>query len=120
MEQQLQNELGNIVIAKDVISKIAGLAAMECYGLVGMSSQKMQDGLAGLLGKEKLNRGVEININEDQVLIDLYIVVEYGVNISEVANNVIDKVQYTLEEYTGTEVSKINIHVQGVRVDETG
>ncbi|SDC56892.1 MULTISPECIES: Asp23/Gls24 family envelope stress response protein [unclassified Candidatus Frackibacter] len=120
MNQELRNELGMITISQEVISIIAGLATMECYGLVGMASQRVQDGISDLLGKENLNKGVEVNIQDGRVIVDLYIIVEYGINISEVSNNIIDKVKYTLEEYTGTEVGEININVQGVRVGEVG
>ncbi|SJZ30294.1 Asp23/Gls24 family envelope stress response protein [Selenihalanaerobacter shriftii] len=120
MEQELKNEFGKIVIAEGVISEIAGLAAMECYGLVGMSSQGVQEGLANLLGKENLSRGIEVVIRDDITVVDLYIILEYGVNISEVANNIMNKVKYTLEEDVGIETCEININVQGVRVGETG
>ncbi|TDX52192.1 Asp23/Gls24 family envelope stress response protein [Orenia marismortui] len=115
--QELTNELGMVKISEDVISIIAGLAAMECYGLVGMASKSFQEGLAKLLGTEHLSNGVEVEINEEGVKVDLYIIVEYGTKISEVAHNVIDRVKYTLEEMTGVSVLEVNINVQGVRVN---
>lgn len=120
MQQELENELGKITISKEVISIIAGMAAIECYGLVGMATQRVKDGLNELLGRDNLRKGVEVVVGEGTVSINLYIIVEYGVNISEVANNIIDKVKYTLEELAGVEVSEININVQGVRVGEVG
>ncbi|MBM7623324.1 Asp23/Gls24 family envelope stress response protein [Sporohalobacter salinus] len=118
MQKELENELGKITISKDVISIIAGMAAVECYGLVGMATQRVKDGINELLGRDNLRKGVEVIIEEGAVRINLYIIVEYGINISEVANNVIDKVKYTLEDTAGVEVSEININVQGVRVGE--
>lgn len=119
MSQELSNNYGKISISREVIAIVAGLAAMECYGLVGMSSQKLQDGLAELLGMENLSKGVEVRIENDEVIIDFYIIVEYGVNIMEVANNVIDRVNYSVEKMTGVKPSKININVQGVRIGAT-
>ena len=115
--QKLTNELGSVNISQDVISIMAGLSAMECYGLVGMSTKGFQDGLSQLLRMKNLTKGIEVEIGEEGVVIDLYIIVEYGVKISEVANNVINRVKYTLEENAGVNVREVNINVQGVRVN---
>ncbi|MDI3546438.1 MAG: hypothetical protein PWR10_90 [Halanaerobiales bacterium] len=120
MEKEWSNEYGKITIAKEVIAKIAGLAAMECYGLVGMSSRNVQDGLADLLGRDNLSKGVLVEINDDQVRLELNIIVEYGTNIHEVAHNIIDRVKYILEEKIGIKVEKIDVNVQGVRVGNAG
>lgn len=119
MGRELSNDYGKISISREVISIVSGLAAMECYGLVGMASQKVKDGLAELLGRENLSKGVIVRIEEDEVQIDLFIIVEYGINITEVANNVINKVEYTVEKMTGVKPTKININVQGVRIGAT-
>jgi len=120
MEKEWTNEYGKITIAQEVIAKIAGLAAMECYGLVGMSSRNMQDGIADLLGWDNLTKGVLVDIKDDQVSLELNIIVEYGTNIQEVANNVVERVRYILQEKIGINVDKININVQGVRVGNVG
>jgi len=115
--QSLDNDIGEVNISEEVISIIAGLSAIECYGLVGMANQGFQDGIARLLGTDNLNQGIEVHEVEDGIVVDLYIIVEYGTKISEVASNVINRVSYTLEETTGINVVAININVQGVRVD---
>lgn len=120
MEKEWTNNYGKVTIAKEVISKIAGLAAMECYGLVGMSSVKVQDGIAHLLGWENLSKGVIVNIDGDIVELELNIIVEYGTNIHQVANNIIERVSYTLKDKIGIEVSSIDVNVQGVRVGNAG
>lgn len=120
MEKEWSNKHGKVTIAKEVISKIAGLAAMECYGLVGMSSIKVQDGIAHLLGWENLSKGVIVNIDEDEVTLELNIIVEYGTNIHEVANNIIERVSYTLQEKIGINATSIDVNVQGVRVGNAG
>ncbi|AHF07628.1 Asp23/Gls24 family envelope stress response protein [Desulfitobacterium metallireducens] len=118
MGKEINNNLGKIDISEEVIATIAGAAAVECYGLVGMSSRKITDGFTELLGRENLARGVMVKIDDNQVVIDLYIVVGYGVNISEVATNVMERVRYTTENLTGLHVAEVNVNVQGVRVLE--
>jgi|SRR5690554_1482651 len=113
---RLETKLGSIEIASDVIATIAGVAAVECYGLVGMASQNLKDGIVELLGQENLSRGVEVRDNEGELIIDLYIIVGYGTRIDEVANNVISTVRYSVEKYTGLSVEAINVNVQGVRL----
>lgn len=111
-----KNQFGNINISEEVISTIAGAAAVECYGLVGMATVKLKDGLAELLGKEDLKKGVEVVIENDEVILNLYIIVGYGVNIAEVAKNVIERVKYSIEKQTGLKVKHINVNVQGVKM----
>ncbi len=118
MGKEISNSLGKIDISEEVIATIAGGAAMECYGLVGMASRKITDGFADLLGRENLARGVVVSVQGNEVIIDLYIIVGYGVRISEVAANIMDRVRFTTENFTGLTVAKVNINVQGVRVLE--
>ncbi|MFC3790816.1 Asp23/Gls24 family envelope stress response protein [Paenibacillus sp. GCM10012307] len=113
----MNNESGNIYIADEVISVIAGSAAMECYGLVGMASRKqLKDGISELLGRENLSRGVEIRRENELLHIDLYIIVSYGIKISEVAHNIQSKVKYVLNEVVGIRADHVHVFVQGVRV----
>ncbi|MBE3574049.1 MAG: Asp23/Gls24 family envelope stress response protein [Firmicutes bacterium] len=119
MGKESTNEYGRINIADDVIAVVAGIAAMECYGLVGMAARNLQDGLAELLGMEHLRRGIDVQIEPDGVILDLYVIVEYGTKISEVARNAMEKVKYTVESMLGLDVKQVNVHVQGVRVTNT-
>jgi len=112
----IENSLGKIEISKDVIAVLTGNAAMECYGLVGMATRKMSDGITELLGRENLGRGVEVKINEDKLSVDLYIIVQYGTKIHEVASNIIEKVDFTLQHTLGLSPDKINVIVHGVRI----
>jgi uncharacterized alkaline shock family protein YloU len=117
MPKVLRTELGEVRISEDVIAIVAGSAALDCYGLVGMASRKqVKDSITELLGRENLSRGVQVRIQEDEVIVDMYIIVSYGTRISEVAHNVMDKVKYTLDTYLGLTVDKVNVIVQGVRV----
>jgi uncharacterized alkaline shock family protein YloU len=114
---ELSTEFGKIFVTNDVIAILAGSAALECYGLVGMASRKqLKDGIAELLGRENLSRGVEVRRENNRLEIDLYIIVSYGTKISVVANNVQTKVKYILNDVVGLHVDDVNIFVQGVRV----
>ncbi|MDE5413010.1 MAG: Asp23/Gls24 family envelope stress response protein [Bacillaceae bacterium] len=117
MPVELKTQMGIIDVSKDVVATIAGGAAVDCYGIVGMASQKqLKDGLSEILGKENFQRGVVIREEEDEIHIDMYIIVSYGTKISEVAHNVQTKVKYQLEKMLGLVVDSVNIFVQGVRV----
>lgn len=116
MKNVIKSSLGEIEISKEVIAILAGNAAMECYGLVGMASRKMSDGITELFGRENLGKGVEVKIGEDLLEVDLYIIVQYGTKINEVAHNIIDKVDYTLQNTLGISPDTINVIVHGVRV----
>jgi uncharacterized alkaline shock family protein YloU len=108
--------IGEILIDNEVLAKYAGSAAVECFGIVGMASVNMKDGLVKLLKRDNISHGVNVVIEENRILIDLHIIVAYGVSISAVAENLIGNVKYKVEEFTGMEVKKINIYVEGVRV----
>lgn len=118
MAIELSTEYGKVYVADEVISVLAGSAALDCYGLVGMASRNQwKDGIAELLRRDNLSRGVEVHRDEHGALtIDLYIVVSYGTKISVVAHNVQTKVKYALKDVAGLLVNDVNIFVQGVRI----
>jgi uncharacterized alkaline shock family protein YloU len=111
-----QTSFGKIEFSDEFLSNLAGVATMECYGIVGMASQKAIDGIVELLKGENLNKGVEILTTDDSVHIHVYVIVEYGVSISAVASNVIDTVKYRVEKITGLNVEKVDVTVNGIRV----
>lgn len=111
------NENGNINYSEEVLAKIVGLSTMECYGVVGMVSKNASEGLWELMGIENLSKGVKLQLtNENKLQIELFIMVEYGTKISVISNNIIQKVRYSVENYTGLKVSSITVNVQAVRV----
>ena len=111
-------DLGNIDISTDVIATICGGAATECYGVVGMASQNiLKDGIAEILKKENFAKGIEVHqLDDAKISIDLYIVVAYGVKISEVALEVQQKVRHVLETSLDISVDSVNVYVQDVKV----
>ena len=116
MEYKISNDLGLITISEDVLPKVAGYAALECYGIVAMSSKRAKDGFVEWLGKENLTKGVQVNITEAGIDIDLFIIVEYGISIVEVCNIIKSQVCYKIENMTGAKVRRVNISVEGIRV----
>ncbi len=117
MPSKIKNDFGYITIDNEVIARIAGLAAMECYGIVGMAAKNVKDGIVQLLKLESLTKGVRLNFDEEDLRIALHIIVEYGTNISAIADTLISTVKYKVEEFVGLKVKQINIFVEGVRVD---
>lgn len=116
MKGHMNTQIGEILIDNEVLAKYAGSSAIECFGVVGMATVNVKDGFVKLLKRESLSRGVNITVNNNKILIDLHIIVSYGVSISAVAENLICNVKYKVEEFVGMEVTKINIFVEGVRV----
>ena len=115
-ERSYDTGLGEIVINPDVIALYAGSVAVECFGIVGMAAVNMKDGLVKLLKKESLTHGINVSISENKISLDFHVIVSYGVSISAVTDNLINNVKYKVEEFTGMEIEKINILVEGVRV----
>jgi uncharacterized alkaline shock family protein YloU len=116
MVGRINNKLGEIQINTDVIALFAGMTAVECFGIVGMAAVSMKDGLVKLLKRESLTKGINVSMEDNRITIDFHVIVAYGVSICAVADNLISTVQYKVEEFTGMEVDKINIYVEGVRV----
>ncbi|SDD36352.1 Asp23/Gls24 family envelope stress response protein [Sporomusa acidovorans] len=113
MEKTEHNDVGSIRIADEVVGIIAGLAATEVSGVAGMSAG-LVGGIAEMLGKKNLSKGVKVEVGEREAAVDLYIIVEYGVRIPDVALRVQENVKRAIESMTGLDVVEVNIHVQGV------
>ena len=116
MKGRMSTALGEVTIDDGVIAKYAGTLAVECFGIVGMAYVSMTDGLVKLLKRESLTQGISVVIDDNKLTIAFHVIVVYGVSISAVADNLIHNVKYKVEEFTGMEVEKINIYVEGVRV----
>lgn len=113
---------GSIIISNEVLADLAGYSALESYGVVGMASPTLADEVAQLLPKQKLRKGVKVSIAPDDapnpgtVEVDLYVVIEYGTNLSEVSRNLADRVRYTLTSQANVEVARLDVHVLEVKV----
>ncbi len=113
-------ELGRIEVSPHVVATIAGHAATECYGVVAMAARGLRDGLAERLHRDNVHRGVEVEVLEGGVSISLYVIVEYGTRISEVAHNLASAVRYSVERTIGLPVLAVNVNVQGIHVTQGG
>jgi uncharacterized alkaline shock family protein YloU len=117
MNGQMETQYGKVTIDPDVIATYAGSVAVECFGIVGMAAVNMKDGLVRLLKKDYLTHGINVTIDdENMITIDFHVIVSYGVSIVTVSDNLIDTVRYKVEEFTGMKIKKLNIYVEGVRV----
>jgi len=117
MQSKTKTELGTIGIENEVIARIAGTAAMECYGVVGMAARSIRDGLVGLLKLESLSKGVRLQTHDEgDISISLHIIVEYGTNIVAIAQTLMDNIRYKLQESVGLSVREVNVFIEGVRV----
>ena len=107
---------GTVNIANDVLADLAGYASLESYGVVGMASPSLRDGVAQLLPAAKLRRGVKVKATDDGVLVDLFVVIEHGTNLAEVSHNLANRVRYVLTNTADVKVANVDVHVQGVKV----
>ncbi|HOJ09107.1 MAG TPA: Asp23/Gls24 family envelope stress response protein [Clostridiales bacterium] len=111
----IQGEIGSVKITDEVVSVIAGLAAIEVQGVASMSGG-FAGGIAEALGMKNLSKGVKVEVTEKEAIINLFIIVEYGARIPEVAWNIQENVKKTVESMTGLVVTEVNIHVQGINI----
>jgi len=109
--------LGTIEISPDAIAAIAYQAAIRSYGVVGLASRNLVDGLANVIARDP-RHGVAVSANGEDILIDIYVIVEYGTRIASVASSVANTVRFQVEKALGMPVKAVNVHVQGLRVSE--
>ena len=107
---------GELTIAEDVVADLAGYAALESYGVVGMAAPTLSDGIAKLLPASRLRRGINVEMVDGAIDMDLYVIIEHGTNLAEVSRMLADKVKFVLEDGAQLPVHEVNIHVQGVKV----
>lgn len=119
-EPEWSEKNGSVRIANEVVGIIAGLAATEVKGVAGMSGGVV-DGITELLKKKNLAKGVKVEVGETEAAIDLFVVIEYGAKIPEVAIAIQENVKRAIESMTGLKVVEVNVHIQGVEFhqDET-
>jgi uncharacterized alkaline shock family protein YloU len=113
-----QSDGGRMVISDRAIADIVGWTVLECYGVVGMASPNLRQGVASLLSRDRLHQGIRVRQAPEELHLKVYIIVEYGLNVAEVAGNVRSQVAYTVEKMVGRPITALRIYVQGVRVGE--
>jgi len=110
-----ETRLGRIEITPRAIASLASQAVLKCYGVVGMASSSPIGGLSDILQRDS-HRGVRVRVVDNQIIIDLYVIIEYGTRISEVAQNIMQAVRFQVERALGIPVAQVNVHVQGLRI----
>ena len=113
MKGHLNSEFGEILVDADVIASYTGSVAVGCFGIVGMAAYSMKDGLVHLLRRDSLKYGINVKMNDNKISLTIHCI---GVRILAVAGNLIEAVQYKVEQFTGLEIEKIDVIVEGIRV----
>lgn len=116
-EEIKETDVNGVKIANEVVAIIAGVATSEVQGVAGMSGG-LVGGISEMLGKKNFSKGIKVEVDGNEAAIEIYIIVEYGVRIPDVAWVLQNKVKTAVEEMTGLNVVKVNIHVQGVKVEK--
>jgi len=111
-----KTSLGKIEVSPTAIASLASRAVLESYGVVGMSSRSLGSGLAELLRRDFHTRGIEVRLEGNEIIIDLYLIIEYGTRISAVVHNIMSNVKFSVEKSLGLPVAEVNVHVRGLRV----
>ena len=106
---------GRIEVFPSAVAAIAGHAATRCYGISGMAGRGLRDGFAELLRRENVDKGVDVVQEDEGLVIDVYVIVQYGIRISEVAHNLQETVKFEVERSVNVPVVRVNVNVQGVR-----
>jgi uncharacterized alkaline shock family protein YloU len=109
---------GALIVTDKAIADLVGFTVLECYGVVGMASPNLRQGVASLLSRDRIRQGIKVTQGADELHIKLYVIIEFGLNVAEVAGNVRSQVAYNVQKMLGRPATTLRIYVQGVRVGE--
>lgn len=110
------NAYGNITVTEEAIAQVAGLTALECYGVVDLVAKKFSDSVSELFHKAPVSRGVKVITSGDKIFIDLYVILKYGVSMEAVSESLKKAVKYDVEKFSGMVVKEVNVTIFGVKV----
>ena len=117
MKEYINSDNGKVSIDESVVAQVAGLTALDCFGIVGMGIVSVKDGIVKQLRRDNVSKGVNVRFDENgNIVIELHIVVAYGVSIKAVTDNLMQSVKYKVEDFTSFKVSHINVYVEDVKV----
>jgi len=115
---KIENHLGTIEISRNFFTNLVANAATSCFGVAGMSASDLAQGMLSRIGKDPSEtKGVKVRARNGKLIVDLHIIVTYGVNISAIVDSIVHKVGYTVEEVTGIHVHAVNVFVDGMRTN---
>lgn len=118
MAINIMSEFGEVTVDNNVIAQIAGHVANNCYGVVGMAARGKKDGIVNLLKPDNMTKGIGVAVRDSGVVIEMHIIVLYGVNIKVICDSIINNVKYKIESSTGLKVTNVNVLVESVRVQD--
>ena len=113
-----QASLGRIEVSPVAIASIANEAVLNCYGVVGTAAKDLATGIANVLSRDS-KRGIVVRTQDEQIIIDVYVIIEYGTRIASVARSVMNVTKFSVERALGLPVAEVNVHVEGLRVSDT-
>lgn len=113
-----EGSYGQIDISPAAVSTIVSQAVHQCYGVVGMASKGFANGIAQLLTRDSSRRGIDVHVEEDGIVVDVYVIIEYGIRIRAVAESIQSTIKFHVEKAMGQDVKAVNVYVQGLRLDE--
>lgn len=106
---------GDIYLADSVIARQVGYEAMSCFGVVGMAARNATDSVVSLLSRDNMEKGVNVRYENNELNIDLHIIITHGVNIPAISQAIEKKVIYSVEQFTGVHVHKVQIFVDSIK-----
>lgn len=116
----LENQYGTVEISQNYFANLIGKAASECFGVAGMAVSSPTQGIRAMVGgKDTLDKGVRVRSSAAGLVVDLHIIVVYGMNIAAITKSIVNKVRYTVEQATGFEVAKVNVFVDSMKTENT-
>lgn len=113
---ELDRRPGRIEVSSSAVAMAVCRVVLECYGVVGIADRKLKHGKAEILDDRHYQRGIAVSVQGEGVVVDVYVVVEYGTRVSEVAHNIMDAVRDILRRMLSTGTIRVNVHVQGLRI----
>ena len=121
MNEQINNDNGTVSLDENVVAQVAGMTALDCFGIVGMGIVSVKDGIVKQLKGNNITQGIHVTFDENgDIVVELHIVVAYGVSIKAVTDNLMQSVKYKVEDFTSLKVSQVNVFVEDVKIlDQT-
>ena len=114
---QLKNHNGEITVSENVFATVVGSVVNNCFGVVGMAAAGAKDGLVSLLKKENYNKGIKVSTEGDSLVLELHIIVSYGVNLPAISKSIISEAKYAVEQKTGFHVKRVNVCIDAMKTD---
>lgn len=113
----IKNDNGEITISQNVFANIVGNVINNCFGVVGMAAKNAAEGIVSLLKKENYEKGVKVTSDGENLLIDVHIIVTYGINLPAISRSIAKEVKYIVEKMTGFRVKKVNIFIDAMKIN---